>query len=396
MKILFVAMPFSIHTARWLSQLTHTGWDIHLYSSMPGYLPHDFISDITFYDNFYLLQGSPTNKNKFKSPTLHAFSFIKNQFAKKIIRKIAGVTKIQRSAIDQLSEIIHGLKPDIIHSFETQHSGYLVTEAKKKYGSGFPVWIHSNWGIDLHFFGKLKKHIPLIKETLSAIDVLVVEGRRDEMLARNFGFRGLVEFFPSVGGGFIIPDIHKIITSKRKKILVKGMQDLVRRGLVALRALERCADLLEEYEIVLYSSNEITQAAAELFFFNTGKKITVINHMSHGDMLQLNAEARLNICVNMSDGLPNAMLEAMMMGAFPIQSYTSVADEWIEHERTGMLIPPEDPDIIEMAIRKALTDDEMVDNAARVNRKKISEQLDYEKIKIAAQSLYTSVIKLPH
>src|SRR5690554_3547500 len=30
MRILFVAFPNSIHTARWINQITEQGWDIHL------------------------------------------------------------------------------------------------------------------------------------------------------------------------------------------------------------------------------------------------------------------------------------------------------------------------------------------------------------------------------
>ena len=31
------------------------------------------------------------------------------------------------------------------------------------------------------------------------------------------------------------------------------------------------------------------------------------------------------------------------MGAFPIQSNTSCLKEWIENEKTGLLVPPNDP-----------------------------------------------------
>ena len=34
MRILFVAMADSVHTARWISQIDDQGWDIHLYPSI--------------------------------------------------------------------------------------------------------------------------------------------------------------------------------------------------------------------------------------------------------------------------------------------------------------------------------------------------------------------------
>lgn len=394
MTILFVAFPSSIHTSRWLSQLKDTGWDIHLFSSMPGKMPHEEIEGITFHENFYILPATPGKGYKFCSIGLPALSFIRNSTFKKIIQKFLAVTGIEKKRDDQLTKVIKSIRPDIIHSFETQHSGYLLSRVKENYKEKFPLWIHSNWGIDLHFFGQLEEHILPIRKTLSLIDVFITEGKRDEILARSFGFAGNMYTFYSVGGGFFFPPVFGAKPSARKKILVKGTQDLVRRGLVAMRALERCVDVLADYDIVLYSSNDITQVAAETFFFRTGKRIFVLDEISHVEMLQLNAEARLNICVNMSDGMPNSMLEAMMMGAFPIQSDTSLADEFIVHEKNGMIVPPEDPDIIEAAIRKALMDDAMVDNAAEINRKIVSEKLNYTKIQKAVTNMYLNSINL--
>ncbi len=392
MKILFVAMPFSIHTARWISQLEATGWDVHLFSSMPYAILHEQINGVTYHENFYQFPGKKSAKNRYLSVHLKWCYYFQQALLNKVIRKITTFTGINKPRAVQLAQVIQEVKPDIIHSFETQHAGYLVTQAKQYTDMKFPLWIHSNWGIDLHFFGRLESHLPLIKNMLREADMLVVEGERDEILARTLGFNGVIATFPSVGGGFKVPPIPILPPSVRKKILVKGTQDLVRRGLVALRALERCADLLTKYEIVLYSTNEETKTAAELFHYNTGKRILVLNHVDQDTMLQLNSEARVSICVNLSDGLPNAMLEAMLMGAFPIQSHTSVADEWIRHAITGMLVPPEDPDIIEMALRKALMDDEMVDNAAIVNREIILKRLDYEQVKQKVIHMYESVM----
>lgn len=395
MRILFVAMPFSIHTVRWISQLNDTGWDIHLLPSMKFQPLHAEMRGVTYHENFYDNLYARIPGNTYSSIHVPFLSFIRNGLLKKGIRKFANVAGIARDPADELARLIGKIRPDIIHSLETQHAGYLVARAKKKMADKFPfpLWIHSTWGIDLHFFGRLQKHIPLIRETMAGVNVLVVEGKRDEVLAKKLGFRSEVRVFPSVGGGFHIPDGEAGKTSIRKKILVKGTQDIIRRGVVALRALERCADLLGEYEIILYSSNEITRAVAELFTGHTGKQITILEGVDHDGMLRLNAEARLNICVNISDGLPNAMLEAMLMGAFPIQSDTSVANEWIQNGETGMLVPPEDPDVIEWAIREALLNDELVDRAAVANRRRISEQLEYRHIKASVTDMYRNAAK---
>jgi hypothetical protein len=142
---------------------------------------------------------------------------------------------------------------------------------------------------------------------LAGIDLLLVEGRRDEDLARQHGYAKKVLTFPSVGGGFQIPTLAYIPPSQRKSILVKGTQDIVRRGLCAIRALERCASLLEGYKIIMYSSCTETKIAAELFKDNTGIEISILENATQEEMLALNAAARISLCTNLSDGLPNAM-----------------------------------------------------------------------------------------
>lgn len=372
MKILFVAFPFSIHTARWINQLAGEGMELHLYSSHRGAVPHTQLSaEVVFHPN-----GTSVNK--------------KRSLLTKIVEKI--ITKKIQSPEEELSELIKTLRPDVIHSMESQHAGYLVSAVKAGFnGAEFPFWIHSNWGIDLHFFGQLQAHTMPLRNMLAGIDLLLLEGHRDEVLARQHGYAKQVLTFPSVGGGFQIPALAYTLPAERKIILVKGTQDIVRRGLCAIRALERCAPLLSGYKIIMYSSCTETKIAAELFKGNTGIEISVLESSTQKEMLALNAGARISLCTNLSDGLPNAMLEAMMTGAFPIQSDTCISEGWVEDGKTGFLVPPEDPDIIAQKIKEALTNDCLVNEAAAINTALIKSRLAYDQIKTQVISMYQSI-----
>ena len=116
--------------------------------------------------------------------------------------------------------------------------------------------------------------------------------------------------------------------------------------------------------------------------------------ISHGEILALHARARISIGLSISDGISVSLLEAMAMGSFPIQSCTACADEWIEHGVSGMLVPPEDPDIIEMAIRTALSDDELVNRAAETNRQVVQKRLDSDQLKQEAIDMYSRILRL--
>ncbi len=63
------------------------------------------------------------------------------------------------------------------------------------------------------------------------------------------------------------------------------------------------------------------------------------------------------------------------MGALPIQSDAGGAREWIRDGENGLLVPSEDADAIEAAIRRAVTDDALVERAAEVNERLTSERI---------------------
>ena len=81
----------------------------------------------------------------------------------------------------------------------------------------------------------------------------------------------------------------------------------------------------------------------------------------------------------------------MVMGAFPIQSCTACADEWIRDGYSGIIVPPEDPDEIANAIRRALMEDTLVDRAAEINTTIVKKRLDYFTVKQQAVKMYREI-----
>ena len=82
---------------------------------------------------------------------------------------------------------------------------------------------------------------------------------------------------------------------------------------------------------------------------------------------------------SVSDGLPNTLLEAIIMGAFPIQSNPGGATaEIISNNKNGFLIEdPEDVDSISELIVKAINNPALLQNAFILNQIIAQERLDY-------------------
>ncbi len=80
------------------------------------------------------------------------------------------------------------------------------------------------------------------------------------------------------------------------------------------------------------------------------------------------------------------------MGAFPIESQTSCADEWICNGQTGLIVPPEDPGPVGDAILRAALDDELVDNADRENQHIVAERLERHNLHRKIMEMYEQII----
>lgn len=386
LRILFVAIAQSIHTARFVSQIADQGWDLHLFPSMDFGMAHSQLRNITVHHSLYGKQGNCGPGVRFRGVPVgfHRVAW----FGRGLLK--AGWPMYR---LVQLEWLVRCLQPDIIHSMEIRHAGYLTLEARERLGDRFPTWLVTNWGSDIHLFGRLREHAGRIKAVLSACDDYSCECRRDVQLAMEMGLEG--EVLPTLPntGGFDLARVAQFrqpgATSARRLVLLKGYQGWAGRGLVGLRALALCASELRGYRVAFYSAEgEDVEIAAELVSCATGLPVEVIPPCSHDDMLRLHGRARIYIGLSISDGISASLLEAMVMGAFPIQSCTSCADEWIVDGETGFIVPPEDPQQVAKAIRHAVADDDLVDRAARRNAQVAAERLGSSLIQPQVIAMY--------
>jgi len=386
--ILLVAMPDSIHTARWVNQIIDQGWEIYLFPSMGDVNAHHELKGVVIIRPWNWLHCI-VDRVGLNLITKSIF-WLRRRYEK----------SFPPSRISRLLKAIKSLHPDVIHSMEIQAAGYLTLEAKKAFRGRFPQWIVTNWGSDIFLFGRLQSHSKKIREVLSQCDYYSCECQRDVNLAHSFGFEGeLLPVFPNTGGFdlSVLKSLRQNRTSTRRLIMLKGYQNWAGRALVGLRALERCADLLQGFEVCIYSARPDVVLAAELFTEANGIPTRIVPFGTpHHEMLALHAQARISIGLSISDAISASLLEAMVMGSFPIQSCTACADEWIKHGVSGMIVPPEDPNIVEMAIRTALTDDELVNQAAKINWWTAQERLDGSSLKQKTIDMYSKLLQIQH
>jgi glycosyl transferase family 4/glycosyl transferase family 1 len=378
MRILFVAISDSIHVARWIAGLRDQRWDLHLFPSVDHGLVHPELAGVRIHQAPY------------EWPARQGSHFARGlvSYARKVV-----ASRWPAYRAGRLARLVRRLKPDIVHSLEFQAGGYLCLEAKRLLGGDFPTWIATNWGSDIYLYGRLPSHRERIAEVLASCDFYSCECARDVGLARALGLSAPVLPLVPNSGGFDLEEALALRSpgpaSRRRVIVLKGYQHWAGRALAGLRALERCADLLAGYRVAIFGASADVALAAELFSASTSVPVELVPpDAPHRDILALHGAARMSLSLSISDAISASLLEAIVMGSFPIQSGTACADEWIEPGRTGLIVPPEDPERIEQALRRALTDDALVDSAAAANLETARRRLDQRLVRAEMLRFY--------
>jgi len=392
LRILFVSFGASIHTARWISQLRDQEWDLHLFPVDPYYL-HPDLRDVTVH-TLFKHQGNHIHPSVRQSSLPWPFQRGKAR-VRNALKRLPGDPG---SDAARLAKTIKVLQPDLVHSM-TVPGANLTLKSRERIAGQFPPWIYFSWGPDFSYYEKLPEFSSEIRASLSHCDYLMADCQRELELASTLGFEGeVLGVFPGAGG-YQIEQMRQYCqkqpVSKRRLVMLKGRQgDFGGRALVGLQALQLCADLLGDYEIIVYmpQGDGSVPHVAQYVSSVSGLNIKVLpEHSPTEDILRSMGSARIAIGLGMVDGTPQSMLEAMVMGAFPIQSNTADTRGWIEQGKNGSLVPPEDASAIAEAIRRAITDDDLVDQAAEINAKLTRERIDISVIKPKLIEIYQRV-----
>jgi glycosyltransferase involved in cell wall biosynthesis len=278
-------------------------------------------------------------------------------------------------------------KPDVVHVHELQNAGYATRRAYQLLRGVRPKLLLTNYGSDIYWFSRVPKHLRRIRSLLDMADGYSAECSRDYKLAESIssGFQ-VMPLMPTAGG----LQISALNPSKRKKIAVKGYENFWGKALVVLEALKGISDELIEYEIVFFGSDKALIEEVKTASQTTNLRLTAFGGggLGHGQVLELLSESEIYIGHSLSDGISTSMLEAMSMGAIPIQTCTSCADEWITDKKTGFIVAPNDVAAIRDAVLKIVKGSFDTTNARSENFNVIESRYDAKKLKATAFSYY--------
>ena len=250
-------------------------------------------------------------------------------------------------------------------------------------------FIATNWGSDIFWFQRFAKHRAKLEALLKLADAYSAECHRDVALARELGFMG--EALPVIpnAGSFSKADLSMPLLppDERKTIALKGYHGWVGRAKVSLEAVRGLAEELKEYKFVVYSANRSVINLASKVAKETGLDITAHakGSLSHQQVLELFAKSKVYVGLSESDGIRASMLEAMAMGAIPVQTSTACCDEWFKD--SGVAVREITVQAVKTAIQQGLV---LAENPANANenRKTIELKANAEDVRKTALTFY--------
>ncbi|NEW78275.1 MAG: glycosyltransferase [Gelidibacter sp.] len=376
MKILLVAIP-NHHFFQWTNQLKESGFEVYWFDITDG---AGFVKKINWVQQFngWKLKWNYPLRYKIKKhfPKLHS-----------ILEKLT----VNKTEI-VFEKIIDQIQPDVVHCFEMQLTGLPILTVMRKNTIPFA---YSSWGSDLFNYQNLGVATALAKSFLNRVDYLITDCQRDYKIAQNLSFTNtFLAVFPGNGGIEIETDFIQSIKNRRT-ICIKGYNDGVGKAIVVLQAIETI-ELDEAIDFLIFSADDVVEKYLKDSDYFRNKKVEIISRKSflpNKLLLQKLGSCQLYIANSISDGLPNALLEAMGMGAFPIQSNPGqVTEEVITDAKNGYLIKnPLDVKDIALLIEKALENDSLRAKSQDYNVNFIQKNYNRNELQAKIVNIYSTI-----
>lgn len=375
-----IAIP-NHHFFQWVNQLKESGYEVYWFDITDGG------NKVARIDWVYQIKGW---KLKYNYPFRHYLKKKLPQVYKRIQkyneRKIAIV----------FEKVIKEIRPDIVHCFEMRLAGLPILEIMEQRPA--LKFIYSSWGSDIYFFKELGIQEEQFCRFLTRVDYLITDCKRDYEIAKQNGFKNKYLGAYIGNGGLTIEETNIQNINERSIFIIKGYEDGVGKALKVIEAIELLPlELFQELEIIIYSADVSVKEKVENSSFFKLLKVKIYSRgqfIANADLLEIMGKSKIHIANSISDGMPNVLLEAMGMGAFPIQSNPgNVSEEVIEHGVNGYLIS--NPlDIHEIAgwIEKALINNQLREQAQTFNINLVGKNYNRENLKKDIVQLYKGIL----
>lgn len=367
-KILFVGLGESTHTHAWIDLLEGAPFNVRLFA-MPSAAPPAGWNVKTYVTSYFHDGLNPATRL-----ALHP----SNRLLRAARTRLARATGVNLTGMVErwLAEIVRGWRPDIIHTFGLEAAGEYFYDVRRKFKlEAVGKWVlQIRGGSDIALARLDPARAPRIAEVASACDQLLCDNPENFRILGELGVP--VEKFAKIGavpgtGGIDIETISarwQGATSERRTVVwPKAYEVAWAKVLPVYEAIKIAWERIQPCEFELLSMNPEARDWFWTLPANVRERCRAHERIPRERVLELMTGARVMLAPSLVDGVPNSLYEAMAAGAFPIVSPLDTISAVVEEERNVLFARNLYPEEIAASLVRAMTDDALVDRAAREN-----------------------------
>lgn len=179
-----------------------------------------------------------------------------------------------------------------------------------------------------------------------------------------------------------VPLTHKIvITVANMHFLAKGHCTLISAAQTICREFPGVKFVMVgDGQHRAFLENEVIAAGLDGKFIFLGYRTDIPDLLSCCDV---------GVLASKAEGLPNAILEYMAAGLPVVATSVGGVPEIIQHEITGLLVPPEDPVALVAAILRLLREEHFAEQLAKAGREHVAARFNFDLLVRSLNEMYT-------
>lgn len=400
MKLAFIADGRSPTARGWISLLTERGHEAHLLSTfrcapLPG------IASLHFISVAFSGMGKQGEKGAFRAP-----GGTQGIGLRSVIRHWLGPFTLPHAA-GHVRKILDTFEVDLLHSLRIPFEGMLGAVVQPKiplvvsvWGNDFTLHARSSPGMVYH-----------TRKTLSRVDALHADCKRDIRLAADWGFSPGRPTVVLPGGGGVarglfkpeFPEMETLRPEVRKlledlpvdsPIVVnpRGFRAYVRND-TFFRSIPGVLERVPGAMFLCPAMAGNDEASRWIAQLKIEGSVRLLPKLSQSEMAMVYRLSKVMVSPSEHDGTPNTFLEAIACGCFPIVGDLESLREWVVDGENGFLVNPGDADALAQATSRALMSAELREKASKVNQDLVDERADRDQVAISAERFYKDVVE---
>lgn len=257
--------------------------------------------------------------------------------------------------------------------------------------TGTPVVVNYRGGEAGEFFDKA---FSWVKPTLDRADAIVVPSGFLEAVFEKRGYSPLI--VPN------IIDLSRFSMEKNKaaglvpdypNILVARNLEPIYDNATVLRALQIVRRTIPEARLVIAGSGPERQALENLAVeLGVKEAVSFTGRVENESMANLYYSATLMVNPSLADNMPISVLEALASGVPVVSTNVGGVPFLVEHDKTALLFPPQDPAAMAAAILAVLSDAGKAEKMRTAGVELVS-QFTWQKVSVRLLDVYQCVLR---